>query len=180
MARAYDTMSREELKAEKEKLIIEVNAHKAKGLKLNMARGKPGDEQLALSDPMLDLVNSSKGTSAEGNIDCRNYGELTGIMEAKRLFSEYMGVRDDEIIITGSSSLNLMYDCMSRAMLTGVMDSERPWIKEDKVKFLCPVPGYDRHFGICEFLGIEMINIPTGEEGPDKAARPAVHRLGQA
>jgi DNA-binding transcriptional MocR family regulator len=104
---------------------------------------------------------------AEGGVDCRNYGELTGIIDAKKLFGEYMGVSVDEIMIAGSTSLTFMYDCVARAMLTGVLGSERPWVKEEKVKFLCPVPGYDRHFAICQFLGIEMINIPTSAEGPD-------------
>ncbi|MCL2008192.1 MAG: aminotransferase class I/II-fold pyridoxal phosphate-dependent enzyme [Treponema sp.] len=163
----YNTMSKEELTKEKEALTSEFNAHKAKGLKLNMARGKPGDDQLALSMPMMDILNSKSNLYSEGNIDCRNYGELTGIPEAKRLFADYMGVAIDEIMIVGSTSLTFMYDCIARAMLTGVLGSERPWVKEEKVKFLCPVPGYDRHFAICQFLGIEMINIPTSSTGPD-------------
>ena len=163
----YSDMSREELLQEKETLTAEFNMHKAKGLSLNMTRGKPSSEQLALSMPMLDIINSSSNCTAEGGVDCRNYGELTGIMDAKKLFAEYSGVSTDEIIIAGSTSLTFMYDCIARAMLTGVLGSERPWCKEEKVKFLCPVPGYDRHFSICQFLGIEMINIPTGTEGPD-------------
>ena len=165
--KAYREMPRDELLQEKEKLITEFEAHKAKGLKLNMARGKPGNDQLDLSMPMLDLLNSSSDINAETQIDCRNYGELTGIPEAKKPFSEYMGVTTDEIIVAGSTSLTFMYDCLARAMLTGVLGSDRPWVKEEKVKFLCPVPGYDRHFSICQFLGIEMINIPTSTDGPD-------------
>ena len=165
--KAYSTKSREELLKDKETLITEFSAYKAKGLSLNMARGKPGKEQLALSMPMLDLVNSSSTCMAEGGVDCRNYGELTGIMDAKKLFGDYMGVTTDEIMIAGSTSLTFMYDCVARAMLTGVLGSERPWVKEEKVKFICPVPGYDRHFAICQFLGIEMISIPTSTEGPD-------------
>jgi len=165
--KAYNTMSRDELANEKESLSAAFAAHKAKGLSLNMARGKPGNDQIALSMPMLDAINSSSDCNAEGGVDCRNYGELTGIADAKKLFGEYMGVAVDEIIVTGSTSLTFMYDCMARAMLTGVLGSEKPWVKEEKVKFLCPVPGYDRHFSICQFLGIEMINIPTSEEGPD-------------
>jgi len=117
--------------------------------------------------PMLDVLSSSADVFAEGGVDCRNFGELTGIMDAKKLFSEYMGVTTDEIIVLGSTSLTFMYDCMARAMLAGVLGSEKPWGKEEKVKFLCPVPGYDRHFSICQFLGIEMINIPTSADGPD-------------
>jgi DNA-binding transcriptional MocR family regulator len=160
-------MSREELSREQEALKQLLSAHKAKGFSLNMARGKPGADQLALSMPMLDVVNSSSSCLAEGNVDCRNYGELTGIMDAKRLFGEYMDVSTDEIIIAGSTSLTFMYDCVARAMLTGVFGSERPWVKEEKVKFICPVPGYDRHFSICQFLGIDMISVPSSGEGPD-------------
>ena len=163
----YSAMSQEELSGEKASLLGAFESLKAKKLSLNMARGKPGEDQLDLSMPMLDMVNSSGSCIAEGNVDCRNYGELTGIREAKRLFAEYMGVTVDEIIVTGSASLTFMYDCMARAMLTGVLGSERPWVKEEKVKFLCPVPGYDRHFSICQFLGIEMINVPMSTEGPD-------------
>jgi len=163
----YSEMSREELSGEKNALTIAFEAHKAKKLSLNMTRGKPGKEQLDLSMPMLDVLSSSSDIIAEGNVDCRNYGELTGIIEAKRLFAEYLNVSTDEIIVAGSTSLTFMYDCIARAMLAGVLGSERPWVKEEKVKFLCPVPGYDRHFAICQFLGIEMINIPTSPEGPD-------------
>ena len=163
----FNAMSRDELTKEKESLLAAFAAHKAKGLSLNMARGKPCNDQLVISMPMLDVLSSSADYNAEGGVDCRNYGELTGIADAKKLFSEYMGVGADEIIVAGSTSLTFMYDCLARAMLTGVLGSERPWVKEEKVKFLCPVPGYDRHFAICQFLGIEMINIPMSEEGPD-------------
>ena len=163
----YNTMSRDELANEKEALSTAFAAYKAKGLSLNMTRGKPDSDQLAVSMPMLDTVNSSSSCILEDGVDCRNYGELTGIADAKKLFGEYMGVAADEIIVVGSSSLSIMYDSVSRAMLTGVLGSEKPWIKEEKIKFLCPVPGYDRHFSICQFFGIEMINIPTSVEGPD-------------
>ena len=157
----YSAWLKDELSPEKESLQSAFNEYKAKGLSLNMARGKPGKEQLALSMPMLDIINSSSSCMASDGVDCRNYGELTGILDAKKLFGEYLGVSTDEIMIAGSTSLTFMYDCIARAMLTGVLGSERPWVKEEKVKFLCPVPGYDRHFAICQFLGIEMINIPT-------------------
>ena len=163
----YSEMSHKELSGERIALISAFEAHKTKNLSLNMTRGKPGKEQLDLSMPMLDVLTSSSDIYAEGNVDCRNYGELTGIIEAKRLFAEYVNVSTDEIIVAGSTSLTFMYDCIARAMLAGVLGSERPWVKEEKVKFLCPVPGYDRHFAICQFLGIEMINIPTFIEGPD-------------
>jgi len=163
----YSEMPREELSGERDALTSAFKTHKAKKLSLNMTRGKPGKEQLDLSMPMLDVLSSSSGVYAEGNVDCRNYGELTGIIEAKRLFADYVNVSTDEIIVAGSTSLTFMYDCIARAMLAGVLGSERPWVKEERVKFLCPVPGYDRHFAICQFLGIEMINIPTSPEGPD-------------
>ena len=165
--KSYQTAQPDELLKEKEALVAAFNSYKAKGLSLNMARGKPGKDQLALSMSMLDVINSSSSCMAEGNVDCRNYGELTGIMDAKKLFAEYMEVSTDEIIVVGSTSLTFMNDCVARAMLAGVLGSERPWIKEEKVKFLCPVPGYDRHFSICQFMGIEMINVPTSNQGPD-------------
>ena len=163
----YGKMSLDELQKELETLTEKYNGYKAQGLKLNMARGKPCPEQLELSLPMLDVLNSTSDCKSETGADCRNYGELTGISEAKKLFAEYLGGSDKEIIVVGSSSLTFMYDCMARAILKGVLGSEKPWGKYDKVKFLCPVPGYDRHFTICEFLGIEMINVPLTEYGPD-------------
>ena len=163
----YREMSKDELSEENKLLQHRFEDIKAKGLNLNMARGKPGAEQLDISMPMLDILNSSSDCKAADGVDCRNYGELSGIADAKRLFSDYMGVADDEIFIGGSSSLTLMYDTMARAMLKGVADSDKPWSERGKVKFICPVPGYDRHFTICEFLGIEMINVPLDESGPD-------------
>lgn len=163
----YQEMTREELQAQRERLEQTYSQLQARGLKLNMARGKPGADQLELSAPLLDVLNSQSGCVTESGIDCRNYGELPGIPEARKLFGDYMGVAPEETIVVGSSSLTFMYDCMARAMLRGVLGSDKPWGKYDKVKFLCPVPGYDRHFTICEFLGIEMINIPLTEWGPD-------------
>lgn len=167
MLKRYQDMSRDELITERIALEKALAAFKAKGLKLNMARGKPGAEQLALSMPMLDVLGSSSDYLAEDGTDCRNYGEITGIVDAKRLFGEYMGVSTDEIFIGGSSSLTMMYDTIARALLKGFVDSDKPWAECGKVKFLCPVPGYDRHFSICEFLGIEMINVPLYADGPD-------------
>lgn len=167
MVKHYQLMSREELAAERDILKKEFDSFKAKGLKLNMARGKPGAEQLTLSMPMLDTLNSSDDCRASDGVDCRNYGEIAGIADAKKLFGDYMGVSTDEILIGGSSSLTLMYDAAARALFKGVADSAEPWGASGKVKFLCPVPGYDRHFTICEFLGIEMINVPQDAAGPD-------------
>lgn len=163
----YVQLSKDQLVAEQAALQQTLARYKADGLKLNMARGKPGEEQLALSMGMLDVLNAQSDCKASDGVDCRNYGELSGITDAKKLFSEYMGVAENEVVILGSTSLTFMYDCMARAMLTGVLGSDKPWVKYDKVKFICPVPGYDRHFTICEFLGIEMLPVPLTEWGPD-------------
>lgn len=165
--KAYQDMTREELQTQYESLTETYSRLQAKGLKLNMARGKPGADQLALSMEMLDTLNAQSDCVTGSGVDCRNYGELLGIPEARKLFAEYLGVEPEETIVVGSSSLTFMYDCMARAMLLGVLGGDRPWCRYDKVKFLCPVPGYDRHFTICETLGIEMINIPLTEWGPD-------------
>ncbi|MDL2298531.1 aminotransferase class I/II-fold pyridoxal phosphate-dependent enzyme [Synergistaceae bacterium OttesenSCG-928-D05] len=167
MLKKYDEMTKEELLGEQRQLQAAFDAYKAKGLKLNMARGKPGSEQLALSMPMLDVLNASSDCKAEDGVDCRNYGELSGIVDAKKLFGELMGASEEEILISGSSSLSFMYDAMARAMLKGVLGSDKPWGAYPKIKFICPVPGYDRHFAICEFLGIEMISVPLYADGPD-------------
>jgi aspartate/methionine/tyrosine aminotransferase len=151
------------LSTEKEKF----EAFKAKGLRLNMSRGVHSTAQLNLSLPVLDILHGAAEMLTADGTDCRNYGNLTGIPEAKTLFGELLGVKESEIIIGGNSSLNLMYDCVARAMTHGVYGSPVPWGKLDDVKFLCPVPGYDRHFGICENFGIKMINIPMTKSGPD-------------
>lgn len=143
------------------------DAFKAKGLKLDMSRGKPGADQLDITMDMLDVLNSKSDLKCEDGSDVRNYGSLTGITEAKRLFAEMLDVSEKEIIVGGNSSLALMFDSVSRAMTHGVYGSEKPWGKCDKIKFLCPAPGYDRHFSICECFGIEMINVPMLETGPD-------------
>jgi DNA-binding transcriptional MocR family regulator len=131
-----------------------------------MARGKPGASQLALSMGMLDTINSASDMKTLLGNDTRNYGDLDGIGECRRLMAAMMGVEKDNVIVCGNSSLNIMYDTVSRSMVKGV-NGMTPWCQLEKVKFLCPVPGYDRHFKITEFFGIEMINIPLGEDGPD-------------
>lgn len=162
----YTHMTKEQLSAEKQKLEKEYDAYKAKGLKLDMSRGKPAPEQLNLSLDMLLHCLDGNYKSSNG-IDCRNYGVLDGIPEAKALFTEMLGVNNDEIIVGGNSSLQLMYDTLIRAMQLGVLGSDKPWCKYESVKFICPAPGYDRHFAICEALGIEMIPVAYKEDGPD-------------
>lgn len=163
---AYKDLSVEELTELKTKLQHEFEEVKAKGLKLDMSRGKPSTEQLNLSMGMMDVLTSGSDLVCEEGVDCRNYGVLDGITEAKQLLADMMEVPKDNIIIFGNSSLNVMYDQIARAMTHGVLGST-PWAKLDKVKFLCPVPGYDRHFAITEHFGIEMINVPMTPTGPD-------------
>ena len=162
----YKDLSREELLKEKENLEQQFAEIKAKGLKLDMSRGKPSTAQLNLSMGMMDVLASYVDLTCEDGTDCRNYGVLDGIHEAKVLIGDMIECNPDNIIIYGNSSLNIMYDTIARSMTHGVMGST-PWAKLDKVKFLCPVPGYDRHFAITERFGIEMINIPMSESGPD-------------
>lgn len=160
-------MSREELLQEKAALEAQYEEVKARGLKLDMSRGKPSAAQLDLSMGMMDILNSTTDLKCAAGVDCRNYGILDGIDEAKELLADMTEVSKDNIIIYGNSSLNIMYDTISRSVTHGVMGST-PWCKLDKpVKFLCPVPGYDRHFAITEHFGIEMINIPMTPDGPD-------------
>jgi len=165
--KAYRQMPAEQLALEKSMLMKKYTDYKNMGLKLNMARGKPGSDQLELAMPMLDILTSQSNCIDAKGVDCRNYGELLGLWEARELFGEYMQISPEETIVVGSSSLTFMYDCISRAMLKGVLGSEKPWGKYEKIKFICPVPGYDRHFTICEFLDIEMIPVELTEWGPD-------------
>ena len=163
---AYKNLSVEELKELKTKLDAEFEEVKARGLNLDMSRGKPSSEQLNLSMGMMDVLTSDTDLICQEGVDCRNYGVLDGITEAKQLLADMMEVPKQNIIIFGNSSLNVMYDQIARAMTHGVLGST-PWAKLDKVKFLCPVPGYDRHFAITEHFGIEMINVPMTATGPD-------------
>ena len=162
----YKELSREELLTLKNELEAKYLEYKAKKLSLNMARGKPCSEQLDLAMPMMDILDSRSVMMAEDGIDCRNYGGLDGIPEAKKLFADILDVHTDNVIVCGNASLTIMHDMIARSMTHGVMGST-PWARLDKVKFLCPAPGYDRHFKITEHFGIEMITVPMTKDGPD-------------
>jgi DNA-binding transcriptional MocR family regulator len=159
-------MSKEELSELQVELKAQYDKLKEEGIKLDMSRGKPGADQLDLSLPMLDILNSSSSFKGADGVDLRNYGVMDGIKEIKELVAELMDCPSDHVFVYGNSSLNIMYDLVSRAMIHGI-GGNTPWCKQEKVKFLCPVPGYDRHFAITESFGIEMINIPMDENGPD-------------
>jgi len=163
----YTEMNAAELNAEYAALSEKYNELKAKGYKLDMSRGKPGAAQLDITADMLGNLTSPDECIAEDGTDCRNYGVLDGIPEAKKLFGELLGIPAKNIFVGGNSSLCLMYDTIARAMLHGVVGSDVPWSKLPEVKFLCPAPGYDRHFAICESMGIKMIPIEMREDGPD-------------
>ncbi len=162
----YREMSKEELLRQKAELEAEYRGVQAQDLHLDMSRGKPGEEQLHLSMEMLDVLGSGASLKDSDGVDCRNYGVSDGIREAKELLGQMAEVSPDKLIVYGNSSLNVMYDTVARSMTHGVMGST-PWCKLDKVKFLCPVPGYDRHFAITEHFGIEMLNVPMTPAGPD-------------
>lgn len=162
----YSKLKKEELIALKENLEKQFEEVKAKGLKLDMSRGKPSKTQLDLSNGLMDVLTGDCDLVSSEGVDCRNYGVLDGIFEARKLLADMSEVPERSVLIYGNSSLNVMFDTVSRAMTHGFMGST-PWAKLKKVKFLCPVPGYDRHFAITEFFGIEMINVPLLETGPD-------------
>ena len=163
---AYKDRSREELLQEKELLEAKFQEIKGKGLKLDMSRGKPSEAQLNLSMGMMDVLNSTTDLRCSVGVDCRNYGVLDGIPEAKELMGSLLGLPAENMIVGGNSSLNMMFDTISCAMTHGFADCE-PWSRQEKVKFLCPAPGYDRHFGITQYFGVEMITIPMTSTGPD-------------
>ena len=162
----FKTLSKEELVQLKEELELQYKEAKEKNLKLDMSRGKPSPAQLDMGMGLMDALNSNTLLNASDGTDCRNYGILDGLPEAKKLMAEIMEVEPEKVMVLGNASLPIMYDTVSRSMTHGVCGST-PWYKLDKVKFLCPVPGYDRHFAITEYFGIEMINIPMTLEGPD-------------
>lgn len=169
-------LSENELRQQLESWNNEYESYKKMNLRLDMSRGKPGKDQLDLSQGLLSVLKTNEDCFSEDRTDCRNYGLLDGLPEAKQLFADILGLSADEVLIGGNSSLNMMYDTISRAMLFGVYGGEA-WAKSEKIKFLCPAPGYDRHFTICETFGIEMIPVAMTPEGPDmQAVRDAVEK----
>lgn len=163
----YLNCGKEELEKEYAALAKEYEDVKGKGLKLNMARGKPGKEQLDLSLGLLDVLNSKSDFVGTDGMDCRNYGVLEGIDECRKLFGDILGVDSKYVMVGGSSSLNMMFDTISCMMTKSIVDGCKPWYEVKNRKFLCPVPGYDRHFGITEYYGFDMIPVPMTENGPD-------------
>ena len=163
----YTQLSREELENEKKLLEEQYEKYKNLGLSLDLSRGKPNSDQLDISLPLLSEARPREKCFAEGGIDCRNYGCLDGIPEMKRLFADMLGIKTEYIAVGGNSSLQLMYDTLSRAMLFGVLGSERPWCREEGLKWICVTPGYDRHFKMTEVLGFELLSVPMSATGPD-------------
>ena len=162
----YAERTTEELNEELKKELARYEEYKALGIKLDMSRGKPSKAQLDLSEPLLTVLSSSSDCVAEAGTDCRNYGVLEGLPEARKLMGDMMGAPAEQTIVCGNASLTIMFDTVSRGYTHGYLGNT-PWSKLEKIKFLCPVPGYDRHFGVTEYFGAEMINIPMKEDGPD-------------
>jgi len=160
-------MSAESLNSELSEILKKLSEYSNRGLSLDLTRGKPGNDQLAISEDMLGVISSSEDCICENGTDCRNYGILDGIPETKRLFSDLLGIPEKNLIIAGNSSLNIMFDTVARAMIFGVYGGKTPWGQQSRIKFLCPSPGYDRHFAICEAMGIEMIPVDMTPDGPD-------------
>ncbi|MCM1325924.1 MAG: aminotransferase class I/II-fold pyridoxal phosphate-dependent enzyme [Bacteroidales bacterium] len=164
--KAYQELSKEELLSLKSELEAAYEKAKGRGLKLDMSRGKPAASQLDMGMDFMDILTSKSDMKTEAGLDVRNYGAMDGIPEAKRLMADIMGVSEENVIVFGNSSLAIMYDMVSRAMTHGILGNT-PWCKLDKVRFLCPAPGYDRHFAVTAHFGIEMITVPMSSDGPD-------------
>ena len=163
----YTDLTKEELKAEYAAWLEKYNYYKAQGLKLDLSRGKPNSDQLDISLPLLSEARPREKCFSENGVDCRNYGVLDGIPEMKRLFADMLGIKTEYIAVGGNSSLQLMYDTLARAMLFGVLGSERPWCREEGIKWICVTPGYDRHFKMTELFGFELLSVKMTETGPD-------------
>ena len=163
----YAQMNKAELEAVRDAAAAKLEEYRAAGLKLDITRGKPGADQLDITEGMLGVISGGEDCFSEAGLDCRNYGVLDGLPETKKLFSELLGIPTSRIIVAGNSSLNLMYDAVARAMLYGVVGGDTPWGKQGEIKFLCPSPGYDRHFAVTESLGIKLITIDMTPEGPN-------------
>ena len=163
----WSNLSKSELKVLRDQAAAELEAARAQNLKLDLTRGKPSRAQLDLSTGMLGVIAGTEDCVSEGGLDCRNYGILDGLPETKRLFSDLLGIPAERILVLGNSSLNVMYDTMVRAMLFGVAGGYEPWSRQGRIKFICPAPGYDRHFTICRTLGIEMVPVKMNADGPD-------------
>ena len=163
----WSALNKAELSALRDEARAKLDAYKAQGIRLDLTRGKPGRDQLDISSGMLGVITHADDCFSESGLDCRNYGILDGLPETKKLFADLLGIKPERIIVAGNSSLNLMFDTVVRCMLFGVRGGYEPWGRQGRIKFLCPSPGYDRHFAICRALGIEMIPIPMTPEGPD-------------
>ncbi|MCI8573690.1 MAG: aminotransferase class I/II-fold pyridoxal phosphate-dependent enzyme, partial [Oscillibacter sp.] len=164
--KTYAQMTKEERSVEYAALQKEFQDWKARGLSLNMARGKPGKAQLDLVSDIFGLMQKPEDYVSDG-IDVRNYGEMAGLPAAKALFAEILDCKPEQVFVGGNASLQLMFDTISKAYTHGLLHSPRPWCREETVKWLCPAPGYDRHFKITEFFGFELITVPMTETGPD-------------
>ena len=162
----YKSMSAQQRREEHDRVLAEYEGWKAKSLTLNMARGKPGKAQLDMVSDLLTVLSRPEECMEDG-IDCRNYGELAGLPSAKRLFADILGCKPEQVFVGGNASLQLMYDTISKAYTHGLLHSPRPWCREEKVKWLCPAPGYDRHFKVTQSFGFELIAVPMTESGPD-------------